>query len=201
MPARVPAVVLGLGINGLGTARALGRAGIPAIAITTGRHGPPERTRFARIEVCPGMSSEPGALVEHLVRLGRTFERPTTLFPSGDVTLHAVSAHRESLAPWYRFPFPSHELVELVLDKRRFYRWALEHGQPIAPTWFPRDPAALEATISILDALTAAGLPSGHAGVHCGPVIEREGDVFGRTVNLAARLADHAPDGAVYVMA
>ena len=35
--------------------------------------------------------------------------------------------------------------------------------------------------------------------MHRGPVIEREGDVYGRTVNLAARIADLAPDGAVYV--
>ena len=62
-------------------------------------------------------------------------------------------------------------------------------------------PGADEATASALELLAAlepAGLPSGHAGVHSGPVVEREGDVFGRTVNTAARLADAAPDGRVY---
>ena len=64
-------------------------------------------------------------------------------------------------------------------------------------------PGADDATASALELLAAlepAGLPSGHAGVHSGPVVEREGDVFGRTVNIAARLADAAPDGWVYAV-
>jgi class 3 adenylate cyclase len=32
-----------------------------------------------------------------------------------------------------------------------------------------------------------------------GPLIVRDGDIFGRTVNLAARIADAAPDGRLYV--
>ena len=61
--------------------------------------------------------------------------------------------------------------------------------------------AAVEATILLLAALPGAGLPSGHAGVAAGPLIVREGDVFGRTVNLAARISDAAPDGHLYVPA
>jgi len=61
--------------------------------------------------------------------------------------------------------------------------------------------SAVEATLRLLVALPASGLPSGHAGVASGPLIVREGDVFGRTVNLAARISDVAPDGHVYVPA
>jgi adenylate cyclase len=38
---------------------------------------------------------------------------------------------------------------------------------------------------------------SPHAGVHTGPVIERDLDVFGQTVNLASRIADAAGPGDV----
>jgi adenylate cyclase len=38
-----------------------------------------------------------------------------------------------------------------------------------------------------------------HAGVHAGPVIERDRDLFGRTVNLAARIAGTAGPGEVIV--
>ncbi len=65
--------------------------------------------------------------------------------------------------------------------------------------YLPDAAAAVETAVALLAGLPGAGLPTGHAGVHHGPVIEREGDVFGRTVNLAARIADQAPDGAVYV--
>ncbi|HEY6569697.1 MAG TPA: adenylate/guanylate cyclase domain-containing protein, partial [Candidatus Limnocylindrales bacterium] len=58
---------------------------------------------------------------------------------------------------------------------------------------------AVEATLELLDALPAAGLPTGHAGVASGPLIVRDGDIFGRTVNLAARISDAAPDGHLWV--
>ena len=59
--------------------------------------------------------------------------------------------------------------------------------------------AAIDGSLDLLAALPASGLPSAHAGVASGPLIARDGDVFGRTVNLAARIADAAPDGRLYV--
>lgn len=56
---------------------------------------------------------------------------------------------------------------------------------------------AADATLELLDRLGPGGLPRGHAGIASGPVIVREGDVFGRTVNLAARIADEAGPGEV----
>ncbi len=67
--------------------------------------------------------------------------------------------------------------------------------------WLPDAGRAVAATAEVMATLASAGLPNGHAGIHHGPVIEREGDVFGRTVNMAARLSDRAPDGEIYVTA
>jgi class 3 adenylate cyclase len=47
--------------------------------------------------------------------------------------------------------------------------------------------------------MVKAGLPAAHAGIHTGPVIERDGDVFGSTVNIASRIANHAPAGTILV--
>jgi class 3 adenylate cyclase len=41
------------------------------------------------------------------------------------------------------------------------------------------------------------GLPPAHVGIHAGPVVFQEGDYFGRTVNLAARIAEYARPGEV----
>lgn len=55
--------------------------------------------------------------------------------------------------------------------------------------------AAVAACLELLDAISGAGLPTAHAGIDAGPVVSRDGDVFGRTVNSASRLSDLAgPD-------
>jgi class 3 adenylate cyclase len=50
--------------------------------------------------------------------------------------------------------------------------------------------AALRTATRVVEALHAVdGMPELRGGVHHGPVVERDGDVFGATVNLASRLA------------
>jgi adenylate cyclase len=63
-----------------------------------------------------------------------------------------------------------------------------------------RDPAgAVAATLELVDRVPAAGLPPAHVGVAAGPVVVQGGDYFGRTVNLAARVAARAQAGQVLV--
>ncbi|MEP6298906.1 MAG: adenylate/guanylate cyclase domain-containing protein, partial [Ilumatobacter sp.] len=45
------------------------------------------------------------------------------------------------------------------------------------------------------------GFPEPRAGIHHGPVVERRGDYFGATVNLAARVASRAGSGQALVTA
>jgi adenylate cyclase len=59
-----------------------------------------------------------------------------------------------------------------------------------------REPrGAVLATLDLIAAIADAGLPPGHAGVSAGPVVSRDGDYFGHTVNLAARLSGAAEAG------
>jgi adenylate cyclase len=61
----------------------------------------------------------------------------------------------------------------------------------------PRD--AVLASLEIVETVGARGLPPAHIGVEAGPMIYDEGDYFGRTVNVAARIASQAGAGQVFV--
>ena len=63
-----------------------------------------------------------------------------------------------------------------------------------------REPAgAVQAALGMVEQLPAAGLPPAHVGVAAGPVVVQGGDYFGRTVNLAARIAAYASASRVLV--
>jgi adenylate cyclase len=55
------------------------------------------------------------------------------------------------------------------------------------------------AALDMVEGAANAGLPPAHVGLHSGPVLFQEGDYFGQTVNLAARIADYARPGEVLV--
>jgi class 3 adenylate cyclase len=57
--------------------------------------------------------------------------------------------------------------------------------------------SGVEAALDLVGTPHGDGTISSHAGVHAGPVIERDLDVFGQTVNLASRIADVARPGEV----
>ena len=85
-------------------------------------------------------------------------------------------------------------------------RSALEHGgTPVkwlgdGVMFYFREPAAaVLAAVEMTEAVGSHGLPPAHVGIHAGPVIFQEGDYFGRTVNLAARIAEYARPGEVLV--
>jgi adenylate cyclase len=65
-----------------------------------------------------------------------------------------------------------------------------------------RDPvAAVAAALDVVREAPVRGLPPTHIGIHSGPVIFQDGDIYGNTVNLAARLSALAGPGEVLVSA
>ena len=63
-----------------------------------------------------------------------------------------------------------------------------------------REPwTAVVAGLDMVERAPAADLPPAHVGIHTGPVVSQDGDVYGRTVNLAARIASYAQAGQVVV--
>jgi adenylate cyclase len=65
--------------------------------------------------------------------------------------------------------------------------------------YFREPAAAVLAALDMVEVVGRQGLPPAHVGIHAGPVIFQEGDYFGRTVNLAARIGEYARTGEVLV--
>ena len=64
---------------------------------------------------------------------------------------------------------------------------------------FPDPAGSVHGALDMVRQVPDAGLPPAHVGVNAGPVVLRDGDYFGRTVNLAARIAAVAEPGQVLV--
>ena len=65
---------------------------------------------------------------------------------------------------------------------------------------FPEPAQAVCCGLELVDRTPKVGLPQGPGvGLHSGPVVFQHGDYFGRTVNIAARITDHARPGEVLV--
>ena len=64
---------------------------------------------------------------------------------------------------------------------------------------FPDPGQGVRCGLALVDRIPRAGLPPARVGLHSGPVVFQDGDYFGRTVNISARISDHARPGQVLV--
>ena len=85
-------------------------------------------------------------------------------------------------------------------------RASQEHGgQPVkwlgdgVMFYFPDPGASVVAALDMSEGMEMHSLPPAHVGIHAGPVVLHQGDYFGRTVNVAARIADYARPSEVLV--
>jgi adenylate cyclase len=89
---------------------------------------------------------------------------------------------------------------------RMVQRTSVQHGgKPVkwlgdGVMFYFREPGSgVLAALEMVEGALSVGLPPAHVGLHAGPVLFQEGDYFGRTVNIAARIAEYARPGEVLV--
>jgi class 3 adenylate cyclase len=85
-------------------------------------------------------------------------------------------------------------------------RYSQEHGgRPVkwlgdGVMFYFEDPGkSVLAALDMVHGAASQALPPAHVGIHAGPVVFQEGDYFGRTVNIASRIAEYARPGEVVV--
>lgn len=130
MAGNIPAIVLGVELNGVGVVRSLARAHIPVIAVDTDLKKPGMRTRYGRKFGVTSMHGE--ALVRELVQLGQSQPELPVLFITQEATVQTVSKYRRELEPYFRLTLPDSDCVGMLTDKDSFQRFA-EHHQFCVP--------------------------------------------------------------------
>ena len=96
------------------------------------------------------------------------------------------------------------ELAETLATVVR--RRSAEHGgRPVkwlgdGVMFYFQDPGeSVLAALDMVEGVATQALPPARVGIDAGPVIFQEGDYYGRTVNIAARIAEYARPGEVLV--
>ena len=126
-----PAVILGLGDTGYGTARSLAMHDIPIIAFEKDSTRPETHTRLC--EQIHAYQSEED-LLEQLLSLFASIETPPVIYASGDMLVDFINRNRDRILPHSRIDFPSTQTVNELLEKTKFTKLATEHGFQIPQT-------------------------------------------------------------------
>ncbi len=118
--------------SGLGAARAIAGPGVRITGLCQDPGAPCSRSRVWNRLVTVEAGPEP--LLATLLEMGEGSRESCFLLPASDDVVQLVSRSRVALAPHYAFVLPPPEVVDLLQDKTRFHRWALQHDFPVPET-------------------------------------------------------------------
>ncbi len=113
-----PAVVLGLGINGLGIVRTLGRRNIPVIGVYADDKEVGARSRYCTPLRLADVRTQQAQFLSQLLELGRTAPARPVLFPTNDSYLAFIAEHYATLQQVFLFRMPGAALLTRLISKR-----------------------------------------------------------------------------------
>jgi predicted ATP-grasp superfamily ATP-dependent carboligase len=121
------AIVLGLdSATGLQSARILAARGVPVIGIASDDRHPCCRTRACTRVVRADTAGE--ELISALTALSEGLDQPAVLVPCTDLSVLRCSRSRADLSAAFRLVLPDADVIELLIDKARFYAFAEQAG-------------------------------------------------------------------------
>lgn len=129
------AIVMELGVNGLGVVRSLGIHGVDVIGIYTA-DGPGVYSKYCRAVKFPPIDEE-GAFYDALVRLCAQEKIPPILFPTHDQAVDFISRYREPLANVAKFRLPAKATLDKILTKSGTRELAVQYGVNVPATYTP----------------------------------------------------------------
>ncbi len=127
------AVVIGMGVSGLGVIRSLGRKNIPVLSLESERGMPEEKTRYCEKAYCPNIKDS--SLVDTLLFIADDLPVLPVLFATSDILVNIISENRDSLLKSYRFLLPDKSMVKTLLNKNLFSIYAVKNNFPVPITF------------------------------------------------------------------
>jgi len=131
-----PALVFNCHYNGLSIIQELGRRGIPTYALDSVR-SVGTVSRYAQYWPCPNPLHDESAFIQYLMEKGAKFDSKPVLFPTNDHWANAISRHKAELEKWYLPCIADSPVVDLVINKDQFYKWAMERDYPVPRLYSP----------------------------------------------------------------
>ncbi|HLB01409.1 MAG TPA: hypothetical protein VJO14_08485, partial [Bacteroidota bacterium] len=142
MTTSVPALVIG----GIGIVRSLGEEGIPVYAGSDIRDNHILYSRYVSRKVFfPDLHGR--EFIDQLIALSKKEGRKLMFFSDDDRAILTFSQHQEELRPHYYFTIPPAEMVDAILDKRKFADMARELDLSVPWSLSPKTVAELEALL------------------------------------------------------
>ena len=132
-------------INGLQTARILAQRGVPVIGIAADPNHYACRTNSCKRILFSDTKTE--ELIQALIKLGPELDQKAVLFPCEDISVSLISKFRKKLEPWYHIALPEADVIEMMVNKTRFYDYALKKGFPISKTYYIHNKEELEKAV------------------------------------------------------
>ena len=112
---------------GLQAARILAARGVPVIGLATD-----PKHYCCQTNVCEEIlfADSEDDYIEVLETLGPRLGAKAVILPCSDRLVQMISRHRERLETWYHVLLPTHDVVEMLMDKVAFYSYAEAHQFP-----------------------------------------------------------------------
>lgn len=120
--------------NGLAIIRELGRKGVPVMAVDCAR-SVGTYSRYARYLKVLNPLTDQSALISALIESGRQRPGRAVLFPTNDEWALAFATARSQLSEFFVCCVADLEVVQLLVDKERFYQYAARRGWSVPHTW------------------------------------------------------------------
>jgi predicted ATP-grasp superfamily ATP-dependent carboligase len=109
------ALIIGLGLNGLGIVRALAEHDVPMIKVDSNARRPGMLSRYGQSHLVESLKNI--SLIDELQDLLKQLAIPPVLFVTEEAPLKLISENRDRLLPLCEILLPQHEVLEQLMSK------------------------------------------------------------------------------------